>query len=93
MHRISCGYGRVNAVCGEVSIMTRQQAEEVAKFIQERLDGRKLWSVTVSETRKVDPDKPTKYRVVIEAAGSALPFAIYSARILTRPLPHPDAIL
>lgn len=72
--------------------MTRQQAEEVAKFIQERLDGRKLWSVTVSETRKVDPDKPTKYRVVVEAAGSALPFAIYSARVLTKPVAR-DAIL
>lgn len=68
--------------------MTRQQAEEVAKFIQDRLDGRKLWSVTVSETRKMREDAPTKYRVVIEAAGSALPIAIYSARILTRPIVH-----
>jgi len=73
--------------------MTRQQAEEVAKFIQERLDPRKIWSVTVSETRKKDPESPTKYRVIVEAAGSALPFAIYSARILTRPIVHQDAIL
>lgn len=72
--------------------MTRQQAEEVAKFIQDRLDGRKLWSVSVSETRKARPDAPTKYRVVVEAAGSALPFAIYSARILSKPIAH-DAIL
>lgn len=72
--------------------MTRQEAEEVAKFIQDRLDGRKLWSVTVSETRKMHPDKPTKYRVVVEAAGSALPFAIYSARILRKPIAR-DAIL
>jgi len=73
--------------------MTRQQAEEVAKFIKERLDGRKLWSVTVSETRKMDPEKPTKYRVVIEAAGSSVPIAIYSARVLTRPIVHQDAIV
>jgi len=73
--------------------MTRQQAEEVAKFIQERLDVQKVWSVTVSETRKLAPDKPTKYRVVIEAAGSSLPIAIYSARVLTRPIVHREAIL
>jgi hypothetical protein len=72
--------------------MTRQQAEDVAKFIQERLDGRKIWSVTVSETRKTDPERPTKYRVVVESAGSALPFAIYSARILSKPIAK-DAIL
>lgn len=72
--------------------MTKQQAEEVAKFIQERLDSRKLWSVTVSETRKIDPSKPTKYRVLVEAAGSALPFAIYSARVLSKPIAR-DAIL
>lgn len=72
--------------------MTRQQAEEVAKFIQERLDVHKIWSITVSETRKVDPDKPTKYRVLIEATGSALPIAIYSARVLSKPTAR-DAIL
>jgi hypothetical protein len=66
--------------------MTRQQAEEVARFIQERLAGEKIWSITVSETRKMDPDKPTKYRVVIEAAGRELPIAIYSARILSKPI-------
>ena len=73
--------------------MTRQQAEEVAAFIRTRLDGRKLWSVTVSETRKIDPEKPTKYRVVIEAAGSERPIAIYSARVLTGKAIHPNAIL
>jgi hypothetical protein len=72
--------------------MTRQQADDVARFIQERLDGRKLWSVTVSETRKTDPDKPTKYRVLVEAAGSSLPLAIYSARVLTKPVAR-DAIV
>jgi hypothetical protein len=65
-------------------IMTRQEAMDVAEFIRLRLDGKKLWSVTVSETRKVDPEKPTKYRVVIEAAGSDNPIAIYSARVLSR---------
>lgn len=72
--------------------MTREQAQEVAKFIQERLDGRKIWSVTVSETRKANPDAPTKYRVVVEAAGGALPIAIYSARILSKPIAR-EAIL
>jgi hypothetical protein len=72
--------------------MTRQQAEEVAKFIQDRLDGRKLWSITVSKTRMVDHEKATQYRVVIEAAGSDLPFVIYSARILSNPIAR-DAIL
>jgi len=66
--------------------MTRQQAQEVADFIQKRLDGRKMWSVTISETRKMNPEAPTKYRVVVEAAGSDLPIAIYSARILTKPI-------
>ena len=72
--------------------MTREQADAVAKFIQERLDGRKLWSVSVSETRRTDMDKPVKYRVVIECAGSDLPIAIYSARVLSKPVAK-DAIL
>jgi hypothetical protein len=92
MHRVSGADCSGHADSGRSRIVTRQQAEEVAKFIQDRLDGRKLWSVTVSETRKVDPEKPTKYRVVIEAAGSALPFAIYSARVLSKPISR-DAIL
>jgi hypothetical protein len=72
--------------------MTRQQAEEVAKFIQDRMDAKKVWSITVSETRKVKPDAPTRFRVVIDATGSALPIAIYSARILSKPIAK-DAIL
>ena len=72
--------------------MTREQAEGVAQFIQLRLDGRKLWSVSVSETRRTDMEKPVKYRVVIECAGSDLPIAIYSARVLSKPIAK-DAIL
>ena len=64
--------------------MTRQQADEIAEFIQQRLDGRKIWSITVDETRKVDPESPTKYRVLIHATDGSQPLAIYSARILTR---------
>ena len=66
--------------------MTREQAEKVAKFIQERLDVSKLWSVSVSEIWRIDIDKPVRYRVVIECAGSDLPIAIYSARVLTKPI-------
>ena len=64
--------------------MTKQQAEEVALFIQSRLDGRKIWSITVDETRKLDPEAPTRYRVLIHAMSGGQPLAIYSARILTR---------
>jgi len=64
--------------------MTKQQAEEVAAFIQSRLDGRKIWSITVDETRKLDPEAPTRYRVLIYAMSGEQPLAIYSARILTR---------
>lgn len=66
--------------------MTREQAEAVAEFIQLRLDASKVWSISIGETRQVDPSKPRKWRVVIECAGSYLPIAIYSARVLTKPL-------
>ena len=66
--------------------MTRQQAEQVAQFIQNRLDGRKLWSITVSETKKAHADAPTKYRVLITPLGSGIPLAIYSAHILRKPV-------
>ena len=64
--------------------MTRQEAENVARWIEERSDGRKLWSITVSETKKANPEVPTKYRVVIEPFGSGMPLAIYSARVLSK---------
>ena len=65
--------------------MTREQAEAVAKFIQDKMDPARLWSISVSETRKVNPDAPTKYRIVIEPLGCDLPIAIYSARVLSKP--------
>lgn len=64
--------------------MTLEQAREVASFLQERMESRKVWSITVSETRKNSPDAQTKYRVVIECIGLDRPIAIYSARILTK---------
>lgn len=66
--------------------MTREQAEELSKWLTEILDGRKLWSATVSECRKSEPDKPTRYRVVLQRLGSSRPVAIYSGRILTKPV-------
>jgi hypothetical protein len=63
--------------------VTKEQAEEVAAFIQKRLDSAKLWSITVSPTRKVDPNAPDKYRILIHGM-SEQPVAIYSARILRR---------
>ena len=66
--------------------MTFDQANAVAKFISERMDGRKLWSIDVGQCRKKKPEDEPNYRVVIEAAGSALPVAIYSARILAKPI-------
>jgi len=62
--------------------MTKEQAEEVCKWLTRLLDGRKLWSAHVSEVRKRAPEDITKYRVVLESAGSERPIAIYSAHIL-----------
>jgi len=63
--------------------MTKEQAEDVCKWLTRLLDGRKLWSAHVSEVRKRAPEDITKYRVVLESAGSERPIAIYSARVLT----------
>jgi hypothetical protein len=73
--------------------MTKQQAEEVAAILQERLHPSKLWSITVDETRKIAPDAQTKYRVLIHMAGGREPLAIYSARMLRSPIVAREAIL
>ena len=64
--------------------MTQDQADGVAKFLADRMDNAKTWSINVTECRPKEGIPPS-WRVVIECAGSHLPVAIYSARVLTGP--------